>query len=290
MSVQYNNAFSDQFGIPETAGSVIQFGTVGTGIPLEKAISLFKPVIGGVIGGSMTAAQRLTHLKSVLEDNGITNLSGLGNLRIGGNGVNVIPTPGILLPSKDPKGLLGRQVNVAGVTIAEMSGTGGQRNLPTRRTFVIANELKARPLARPVVPHDSVFLSLGVSVAYWVAKEIEISDNTTVVFTSRSKYLYLIAESIKLGSNVQFTWKPPDYRQSIAAIPAPSQPRQTRHPDSDTEVIHGTEQVNVHARNGNDGVHGTDAPAVEIWTLALTGRLVVNFAGQSGQDGQPGQP
>jgi len=42
-------------------------------------------------------------------------------------------------------------------------------------------------------------------LAYWVADEIEITNDTKVVFTSICEELYIVANKVKLGTNVEFT-------------------------------------------------------------------------------------
>src|SRR5262249_3937749 len=121
--------------------------------------------------------------------------------------------------------------------------------------------------------------------------EIEIADDTTIIFQQPHHWLVIIANKITVGSNVTFTWEqvaketPPQPTKLAALSPPPT-----------STTMGGTDGQNgADGGPGGPGPSGDDGPEVEIWTLKIN-RLPAmllsgqnGFRGGTGQDGQDGQ-
>lgn len=250
-----------------------------TSIPLRRA----------VFAAGFQTKQRLIYIKATLAQNGITDLAALGKLQVGG-GRSITPTPGILIPptnaSDARNSLYGEELLLSRVSLTQIFRLNGfPSDIPAQKSFLRSYKLKPQSFSTPVLPFAA---TRQIPLAYWVADEIEIPNDTIVVFTSICEELYIIANKVKLGTNVQFTWQEPsDHSRSRERLLPPSQPRQNKRPDSEDEVIHGTDQID--GKPGEPGVEGVDAPRLEIWTLNFEGRPYVQLKGQDGQLGQDGQ-
>ena len=251
--------------------------TLGTQfIPIAKPSITMSP---NTITSLTTSSQdRLQYHKAVLESVGITSLSSLGTLNLSGN---LIPQAGLTRP--DPN-LAVSQVyfqsaykltNTA--TAPVLQPAGGQATI-----------LKAIPLPSKTVSAvsiSSLTTQINVDTAYWVATEINLQDNTTIVLKQPQHYLILIAEKITVGQNVTFTWERPSKFSPAKPMKPPTPPQA---PTSTTLVgITGTN--GTHGVKGGRGPDGTSAPELEVWVLDMTGRPAFDLRGQDGTTGGAGQ-
>jgi lysophospholipase L1-like esterase len=255
---------------------------------MPTIIRLSIPLRRPVFSAGFRTQEKLIQLKAVLSQNGINDLGRLGKLRLGdGNSTSLVPTPGFLVPPRGPINILGPQLQLRGIRIPSrlpLNIGGISSDIRLETVLAGARYLRSEPNRAPLFLFGT---SVSVPMAYWVATEIEITNNTTVVFTSDCKHLYIVANKVTIGQNVSFTWAEPQYNNDISKRPTPSQPRQDALPNSTSDRIHGTLRTN--GTKGIDGVNGVDAPFLQIWTLDLTGKPVILFSGQAGQDGQDGQ-
>ena len=257
--------------------------------PLRSPSLTSLPLRRAVISTGFQTSAKLIHIKATLAENSITDLALLGKLQLG-DGRNITPTPGILIPPKNVANaisiLYGEQLSLSRVNLTQISRLSGfPSDIPAERLFLRSYKLKTPSFRTPVLPFSGI---KEISIAYWVADEIEITDNTTVTFTNICEELYIIANKIKLGTNVQFTWQEPDdHSRSKGKLSVPLQPRQNKRPDTEDQVIHGSNQVDGKA--GERGDDGINSPRLEIWTLDFKGSPRVLFKGQDGQPGQDGQ-
>ena len=257
--------------------------------PLRSPSLTSLPLKRAVLATGFQTKQRLIHIKATLAQNNITDLAALGNLQLG-DGRSITPTPGILIPPNNVGNainiLYGEELLLSRVNLTQISRLSGfPSDIPAQRSFLRSYKLKTPSFRTPVLPFSG---TRQIPIAYWVADEIEITNNTTVVFTNICEELYIIANKIKLGTNVQFTWQEPDdHSRSKGKLSGPLQPRQNKRPDTEDQVIHGSNQVDGKA--GERGDDGINSPRLEIWTLDFEGSPRVLFKGQDGQPGQDGQ-
>ncbi|MGG3806346.1 SGNH/GDSL hydrolase family protein [Metabacillus fastidiosus] len=226
-----------------------------------------------------SSQDRMQYHKAVLEAAGISSLSSLGALQLSGN---LIPQAGLTKPSSD---LIAATTYFQSAYKAKNTGAinsvlepfGGQ-----------ASVLKAVPIPSQTVfaaSSPSITSQINIDTAYWVATEINIQDNTTVVLKQPQRYLILIAEKITVGQNVTFTWERPT-KASPAKPWKPATPSQA--PTSSTLTgINGTN--GIHAVKGGRGPDGHSAPEIELWVLEMNGRPAFDLRGQDGTRGGDGQ-
>lgn len=227
---------------------------------------------------------KLTRLKAILAANGISNLSALGKLDIrSASGACLIPTPGILKPGAPIESA--SQIPLQGLKIPAPEIPGRLASEQPLVPFASVGRLTTPVAFR--APNGPAAIPTPIREAYWVADEIVIADGTTVVFTSQCQLLFIVARKVTIGRNVNFTWEPPAFNNDISVIPPPRQPRQNAVPNSESDVIHGTDRV--HGKDGSNGDDGIDAPYLQIWSLDITGKPRIFLPGQDGQDGQDGQ-
>jgi lysophospholipase L1-like esterase len=227
-----------------------------------------------------SSQDRMQYHKAVLESVGINSLSSLGTLNLSGN---LIPQAGLTKPSS----------NIIATTTYFQSAykaisTGTTTNSVLQPFGGQASVLKAVPIPSQTVyaaSSPNVTSQVNIDTAYWVATEINLQDNTTVVLKQPQQYLILIAEKITVGQNVTFTWERPT-KASPAKSWKPGTPPQA--PTSSTLVgINGTN--GTHAGKGGRGPDGHSAPEIEVWVLDMTGRPAFDLKGQDGTTGGAGQ-
>ncbi|PGY09073.1 IPT/TIG domain-containing protein [Bacillus sp. AFS031507] len=232
------------------------------------------------IASLASSQDRMQYHKAVLESVGITSLSSLGLLNLSGN---LIPQAGVTKPSS----------NLIATTTYFQSAykaisTGTTKNSVLQPFGGQASVLKAVPIPAQTVyaaSGPSVTTQINIDTAYWVATEINIQDNTTVVLKQPQRYLILIAEKITVGQNVTFTWERPT-KASPAKPWKPGTPPQA--PTSSTLVgINGTN--GTHGVKGGRGPDGHSAPEIELWVLDMTGCPAFDLNGQDGTAGGAGQ-
>ncbi|WP_029192901.1 IPT/TIG domain-containing protein [Paenibacillus harenae] len=259
---------------------------------------------------------KLNQHKAVLESIGITSLSGLGKLSLQGK---IVPQPGITKPSASVYGAetLFQSAFTAHSQIQDsvkLVPTGGKavflKAVPLpKRTAAIPNKSTIPTIPKiPYIPNLPKYQiprsyqavtprsiaaggavtaagTIELDTAYWVAEEIHLESNTTVVLKNPQKYLILLAEKITVGTNVTFTWERPDIRkpQKRAQLSPPPE-RSISNSLSGVAGIDGIAGV-----KGEPGFDGTHAPELEVWVLEMIGRPIFDLRGQDGTDGGDGQ-
>lgn len=246
---------------------------------------------------------RMQYHKMVLASFGITDLSGLGKLSLSGA---VIPQPGLLVPPRRlTTSILARATTFQSAFRLKKGGRPVSRRARgrTETTFSMeriggtAHYLRAKPFPRRVTPSGRVIRHrpgtsplfagtsvLPIHVAYWAASEIEIGDDTVVVFQQPNRFLAIIAEKISVGSNVTFTWQRIDK-------PIPEPPRQPNTPDKANTPSHlggVTGTPGTPGGRGGDSPNGDFGPEVEVWTLDMSGNPAFEVDGQDGFKGGRG--
>ncbi|MBK0009741.1 SGNH/GDSL hydrolase family protein [Bacillus sp. S35] len=231
-----------------------------------------------IISTTSSSQERIQYHKAVLESVGITSISSLGTLNLSGN---LIPQAGVTRPDSN---LITTQAYFQSaykvtntVSAPVLQPFGGQGSI-----------LKSVPFPSKTVSFasiPSIASQINIDTAYWVATEINLQDNTTVVLKQPQQYLILIAEKITVGKNVTFTWERPS--KSIPSKPwKPGTPPQA--PTSTTLVgISGTN--GTHGIKGNKAPDGNNAPELEVWVLDMIGRPAFDLRGQDGITGGAGQ-
>lgn len=163
-----------------------------------------------IISTTSSSQERIQYHKAVLESVGITSISSLGTLNLSGN---LIPQAGVTRPDSN---LITTQAYFQSaykvtntVSAPVLQPFGGQGSI-----------LKSVPFPSKTVSFasaPSIASQINIDTAYWVATEINLQDNTTVVLKQPQQYLILIAEKITVGKNVTFTWERPS--KSIPSKP-----------------------------------------------------------------------
>jgi len=226
------------------------------------------------------ARSRLAQHMSVLQALGHTDLSTMGQLRIGapqlGQNVSVLQKSGALLPRRIgplPIELSSNLVSATMKTSVLKRSTQGapiieQPDLvnPADSTAVPASQLK---ISGNVVP---------IGVAYWFASEIILDDNSVVLLDSDVKSLVIITPKLTVGQNVTISWvRPPT---TFSAVPTkPATP-----PDWSQATSVGSERGRDGSAGmaGSQGPHGQPAPEIELWFLLSSGFPRVDLRGQDG--------
>jgi beta-glucosidase/6-phospho-beta-glucosidase/beta-galactosidase/lysophospholipase L1-like esterase len=227
---------------------------------------------------------RLQFHKTVLEAAGITDLSTLGVLNISGV---VVPQKGILRPmpeiyeSGPTMFQSAYRVRADGLSLEQIGGTA--RLLKT--THLPPLSLPIMPTLGTIVPRILTG-TVTIDVAYWVGTWIELEDDTTIILKYPNQYLFIIAEKLKVGRNVTFTWEQTIDEGLPQKLPKPAKKPQAPTPDGLWGV---TGEPGENGVNGGRGPDGKDAPELELWTLEMTGRPIFDLKGQDGFQGGPGQ-
>ena len=129
--------------------------------------------------------------------------------------------------------------------------------------------------------------TLPIHTAYWVASNINLPNNTTIVIQRNVRYLVLIANTITAGTNVSLTY------EEVPVMNAPAVPGKP----STVPGKPGTPNPFTEGYAGSQGYSGTqppqigtppDAPQVEVWTLAMSQLFTVILKGQHGYKGVQG--
>ncbi len=212
--------------------------------------------------------EKIIQHKILLEKFGISSLSNLGTLNVAGN---VIPQVGLLRPLN---------TNINQKTLFSNATTYDKQTNKFKPLVGQGDILVAQPFPSSILGVNSAIMSkalLPINVAYWVAQNINIADDTNIVLQNPNKFLVIIAENITVGNNVTFSYE----RQSPATPPRPNKP--STPPQSDWDGFWG-----VDGAKGNKGYDGTNAPFYEIWAMNFMGKLNVDLRGQDGGRGSDG--
>ena len=127
-------------------------------------------------------------------------------------------------------------------------------------------------------------LRVNVDIAYWAATRIELLDDTVVVMRFPVQALVLIAETIVIGQRVTFTWEP----FAISSIDPPNTPLPKGQQPKAIYLAGVEGDPGDDGSDGSPGWQGHDAPQLEIWTLNMTGKPIVDLHGQDGGLGGSG--
>lgn len=221
---------------------------------------------------------RLIECKAILKTFGINSLSELGVLNISGD---VIPKIGLLRPSTPP----------ITVSVNNVELVSGAKFNSTKKSFdkttIQAKLLQAEPIPTfieglPSKEEDSQTSLMTrseqiISDAYWAGTTIDIANDTNIIIQAPNKRLLIIAQTIKIGTNVTFTYERPVYSPQ-SQPPKPDQPV-----NSNSYGYQG-----LIGAKGNPGYAGIHAPSIEMWALLITGQLNVDLGGQAGHQGGKG--
>ena len=237
---------------------------------------------------SINDRDRLAKHKEALATMGVETITGLGKLRIRST---VTPSTGMVLPNR--RGVISTDTVRFRNAYRREAASGA-----ITRIHGQAHLLKAKPFPLQRLPNGTMQLGrrtlpvtastiLPIDTAYWVAEEIHIEDNTTVVFAGHQRHLVIIAKRVTIGQQVTFSWAREPLEQ-----PAPP-PKA-----DDGETGHQSRQLHGQDAKGDDGDRNTnpattghcgkDGPQLEIWTLDLTGSATFDLAGQDGGQGANG--
>ncbi|KFZ24502.1 hypothetical protein V502_01018 [Pseudogymnoascus sp. VKM F-4520 (FW-2644)] len=273
------------------------------GIVLNPAPATFP---GNFTVLSPTSEQLKQH-KTVLEAAGISDLSALGDMTLSGL---VMPQIGITVPSADQYEAQGAlfqhacQVDASRTSLVRFGGIARRLKAkppPSTGLFsLLPDNLHAGP-PRPTVRASAPSTGGMVVDSYIVARTLRLEDNLLIILDYPNLYLTIIAEEVIVGQNVTITWERPMQHTSRKLDP-PGKPPKADPPfweDGTTPGLWG-----VTGQRGIDGIKGfeddprrsskgyldgADAPEIELWTLSLKGRPVVDVGGQDGGQGGPGQ-
>lgn len=241
-------------------------------------------IIGQVPTLEAELPTRMAFHFAVLEANGVSNISALGQLDL----TDIVKAgAGLLLPNAPATG----SVPITGTARRRINDRiewihGNARVLATRALKLptpafLGEAPAAMAEAAAVVAYPS---------AYWVGTTIRIADNTVIVFPANCPHLVILCENLVVGNNVTFSWERSSPKQP------PQVPRVVKLPKQPMAHLDG-----VHGARGRDGMpgapgfRGADAPLLEVWALRVSGRPAFDLRGEdggrggAGQDGQDGQ-
>lgn len=221
--------------------------------------------------------ERLQQHKSVLESCGIDDLSSLGTLQIAGP---VVPQIGLLQPMAEiyeAQTTIFERASILDPASGQVQPVGGTARLLKASPF----PRRLRPLPTPIhMPRAGAVLYRDD--AYWAATRIELAEDTLVILRYPNQFLTVICEELVVGRNVTFTWDKPG-PESDSKKPDPADNGQDRETSTELWGLDGG--PGAPGAPGNKGADAKNAPELELWMLALTGRPIFIF---DGQDGFPG--
>jgi hypothetical protein len=248
--------------------------------------------IGQVLTRLPTPEQtRLREHAKVLRDLGISDLASLGRLALP-SGALAAPT-GLLRPKSEIVGgaqmLSARRATVsAGGTRSFEPFSAQGRVLLTEASAEASLATSGRDRSTRSDAFKTTQAAVPLHTAYWAADQIHIPDDTTIVLTVDNRKLFVIANQIKVGKNVTFS-----YERSTADTPpsVPPKPGKPGPPATPSPFSQGS--PGAAGTPGASGAPGLSydadpngaAPQIEIWTLDLQGSPAFDL---KGQDGGPG--
>lgn len=228
------------------------------------------------------ARLRLAQHMAVLQSQGHSDLSALGQLKIGksGSAMTLRQNRGVVLPT------------TLAIDTARQP-TGGLNGLAMARSGKTGFKLLSGPVIDIPVGSPSQLKSTNVlkstiplDVAYWFGTNITVASNTNIVLASHVKSLVIIGENLSIGSNVTITWeRPQQIRGTVPPKPPAPGSRGTATSVGSERGWPGTD-----GKTGGQGEHGQPAPEVELWFLTSTGFPAVDLRGQDGDRGIDGGP
>lgn len=237
------------------------------------------------LAGESEVQLRLQQIRSVLGSFGITDLSTLGELRLSGT---LVPQPGLTRPStslpRPPIAVSGfrfdRRLD-AFVAIGASAQLVAAEPLPKP----VSSPPRRRSRTRPGAGFPRPGLRLDLDIAYWAATFIRLVAGSTVVLKYPHTSLVIIADKIIVEDDVTISWQRPQLQQPAApARPGPPADR----PAATSTAKPPPGERGREGAPGGPGANGFDAPSIEMWTLAMTGRPVIDLAGADGGDGGDG--
>jgi hypothetical protein len=220
--------------------------------------------------------ERLKNHKVILESVGISSLSDLGKMTLDGNIKIINPAP------EDPGIFATPDSNLFGISTVFQKASRSElieTTAPRSLRFIMGGgtaKILRRTRSSPVIPYNN---------AYLTASSIELADNTTVIITYPTQYLFIITERLTVGKNVTFTWERPS-----GGFPwRPRKPaKKSKAPTPNgLWAVHGED--GTPGTRGNQGDNGRDAANIEFWVLEMDGSPAFDLRGQDGfQGGQGG--
>ncbi|WP_026565012.1 SGNH/GDSL hydrolase family protein [Bacillus sp. UNC41MFS5] len=253
--------------------------TLGTQF-IPVALKSFSISSNTITSTTSLSQDRLQYHKAVLESVGITSLSSLGTLNLSGN---LIPQAGLTKPDPNLAATTTQAYFQSAYKVTNTATTPVLQPVGGQATILKAVPLPSRTVTAASVP--GITTQINVDTAYWVATEINLQDNTTVVLKQPQRYLILIAEKITVGQNVTFTWERPS-KSSPAKLGKPGTPPQV---STSTTLVGITGTNGKHGDKGGRGPDGNSAPELELWVLDMIGRPAFDLRGQDGTTGGSGQ-
>ncbi|GGQ55310.1 family 1 glycosylhydrolase [Couchioplanes azureus] len=233
------------------------------------------------------AVARLAFHRAVLEQHGIATLNGLGRLALSGV---VAATPGVLVPPRSAV-TPARPVRLGPVGVLLPSGPRTlvpgfvEPALPTGTRLDVA---PAEPTLLAVAPAATA-ASVTLDVAYFVAESVDLADDTVVVLNRPHQFLTFIAERIRVGQRVTFTYEHPVPGAAVMSWPPGDKPPKgwkAPTPDGHWGETGGRGEDGA---PGGAGWAGVAAPEIEMWAVELTGSPVFDLRGQDGSPGGRGR-
>ncbi len=229
----------------------------------------------------------------------IAGTTGTGTEATGTEGTEATATEGTTTTVQGTAAAAVPAVAPAAATSSSVPFVDARHLAPSADGSVVVRPLSgtAQPLAARMLPQfEAHSPPLTIYDAYWAATQIVIDDDTNVILVPPGAgSLLIIAESISLGSNVNFTWtRPalPPLNANYQPGDAPKAPPQV--PAITTSGAHDSIDGNpgtpgTPGENGDSGNEGNPGPNLEIWALELSGALLLDLASQEGQAGGRGQ-
>lgn len=217
--------------------------------------------------------------KIILESFGITQLSGLGMLKIDRD---VIVQSGLLRPGSKPRYATTptaiREAWVYNSTISML------RRGSSTAAFQLNTEAFPAVLRLGTTPAALVRRASGQVFredAYWAAETIELADDTVVTFKYPNCYLTVLCEKLIVGKNMTLHGSVPGLTRRL------HRPRRTRSL-TPVQFTGNTVEDGDDGVAGNKGNDGHAAPELEIWVLEMSGKPLFDLSGQDGGRGGRG--
>lgn len=293
------------------------------------SLSSVNVVVDTSPGSHAAALTRLEIHRQTLERNGVPPISDLGTLALSGSvlatpGVIhapvMAPQPPVLLPQPSltpaPLTIPGRRTT--GLTPVPLPIGDDPETVPVpvslRRRgnrlepgFAQASRpagamfvdwsAAAQPAGSPsstaasmTAASPSAAALISLDVAYFVGQTVTLADNTVIVLKWPHQYLTFIAEDLRIGANVVFTFEHPPATASPESWPPGNRPPTPPTPLPRPDLWNGAPGARgVDGRHGGAGFAGVDAPFLELWALKMTGSPRFDLRGQDGTPGGRGQ-
>ncbi|MCB0662158.1 MAG: hypothetical protein KDC24_05435 [Saprospiraceae bacterium] len=221
---------------------------------------------------------KLGNHKAVMEVLGIKSLDNLGDLHLkskASDGEVLFHPKGILMPNANLTSNQKIDLNLLG-SKHRFAYQTRNNTLKPKGNVLNVKRFSSFRMAANVIPID---------VSYWFANDLIIDNNTDIIIDPSIKSLVIIANTIKIGTNVTLSWQRPEF----PGIPIPPTPKKPGgYPVSGS--LHAEKgRPGKDGAKGGRGNDGADAPEIEFWFLnTLGGFPKIDLRGQDGQEGGQG--